>query len=364
MSRPESLVCVIGSARPGGAEGQLMTLAGELRRAGRDVSVVFLYDGGPLTAGLDRDGVPWRVMCPPRSPSRAHRWAGILLGFLRLAKFLRRSQPDIVMAWLSFAIWPALLISELTCRARRVAGIRGELLRQEVRWSGPLLRRALRRAHLVVVNSPTLTKDATDWGAHPDRLHVVPNGLMIPSEVPGAPTGPPEAVVVANFKPLKGHAELIAVAQLLTSEVVFRLVGDGPLRPDFLRQAEAAGVSDRFILVTPPANVMAEISRSAFAVHPSLSEGLSNAILEELALGRAVVAFDVGGNPYLVNDGENGCLVHLPELKAMAAAIDRLAGDADLRGRMGAAARDSAEAFAWDVCRDHYIQLFATLRAP
>jgi glycosyltransferase involved in cell wall biosynthesis len=76
---------------------------------------------------------------------------------------------------------------------------------------------------------------------------------------------------------------------------------------------------------------------------PSLSEGLSIALLEASATGLAIVATDVGGNREIVGDGETGLLVPSGDVDALTAALDRMLSGADLRARFGAAAAEWAE---------------------
>lgn len=90
-------------------------------------------------------------------------------------------------------------------------------------------------------------------------------------------------------------------------------------------------------------------------VLPSRLEGMSNTILEAMAMGLPVIANRVGGNPELVIDDETGILCEQGEDGDMAQAIIRLAASADLRERLGRAARARAEAvFAMDVMMENY----------
>jgi glycosyltransferase involved in cell wall biosynthesis len=75
------------------------------------------------------------------------------------------------------------------------------------------------------------------------------------------------------------------------------------------------------------------------SVLPSLSEGLSNSILESMAAGVPVVATAVGGTPELVEDGVTGYLVPPRDAAALAAAITRLLDDPTLARRLGEAGR-------------------------
>ena len=104
------------------------------------------------------------------------------------------------------------------------------------------------------------------------------------------------------------------------------------------------------VTVTGERNDAADLIGAAdvFALS-SADEALPIVVLEALALGTPVVSTDVGGIPDVVTDGETGLLVPPRDAPAMRAAVERLLGDADLRGRLGGAGRDFArERFGWD----------------
>ena len=79
------------------------------------------------------------------------------------------------------------------------------------------------------------------------------------------------------------------------------------------------------------------------AVLCSRSEGLSNALLEYMAAGRAIVATAVGGNVELIEDGVHGLLVPPGDPVRLAAAIDRLLTDDALARSLGESARRRVE---------------------
>jgi glycosyltransferase involved in cell wall biosynthesis len=80
-------------------------------------------------------------------------------------------------------------------------------------------------------------------------------------------------------------------------------------------------------------------ARSHIAVLPSYREGLPKSLLEAAACGRPMVSTDVPGCREIVVDGETGLLVPARDATSLARALGRLAADAPLRKRMGAAAR-------------------------
>ena len=77
----------------------------------------------------------------------------------------------------------------------------------------------------------------------------------------------------------------------------------------------------------------------AVSVLPSLSEGLSNAVLESMAAGVPVVATEVGGTPEIVEDGVTGVLVPPEDASSLARAVERLLEDSDLSTRLAESGR-------------------------
>ncbi|SBT37749.1 Glycosyltransferase involved in cell wall bisynthesis [Micromonospora auratinigra] len=355
------VLLVIGSARMGGAEGQLTRLACELAQRGLDVRVLFTGGDGPLTARLDAAGVPWQVL--RRYPAPSSTLATLAMP-VRLARLLVTWQPDVVFAWLAAAVWLTLPMTAALTRAKRIAAFRGEVFDRDLRWFARPFRAAVSRAHAVTVNSPSLRAEAIRWGADPDRVTFVPNGVDRPAGTADVAPSPPTAVVVANFRWYKGHDVLVDALALVDEPVTVRLVGEGSEREATRARAVERGVADRLHFVDHPADVAAELRGAQFAIHPSRTEGLSNAILEELAAGLPVVATDVGGTSLLVADGVNGFLVPAGDEHQLAKRISELAASARLRATMSVAARTRSATYDWDACTDSYLRLFQDLVTP
>ena len=98
-------------------------------------------------------------------------------------------------------------------------------------------------------------------------------------------------------------------------------------------------------------------------VQPSLSEGMSIALLEACASGRAIVATAVGGNPDIVEDGRTGVLVVASATASRCArSIDALLGDPARRASLGSAAADwVARNASIGFMRDAYAALYASV---
>ncbi len=358
-SRQLRVLFVIGTAQPGGAERQLVRLATELQRQEHRVRVLFLAAGGPLTGELDLAGVEWSVLRPTGLPLTAPGRNGAAI--VRLAWSLATWRPDVVSAWLAGVIWVTLPLAALLTRAKRVAAFRGRVLEKEVGAKRPFFMWAVRHAHAVTVNAPHLEDVAVHWGARVERLAFIPNGVDLPA-VPATVThDPPTAVVVAHYQVYKGHDVLLESLQLVNAPLRVRLVGNGAGRSFIETLSVSLGVTEKVSFVDPPVVVADELQRAQFAIHPSRTEGLSNAILEELAHGLPVVATDVGGTCLLVDDGVTGRLVPAGDAVALAAAIEQLAGSAQLRESLSPMARARATEFGWQQCTARYMALFAEL---
>lgn len=130
-----------------------------------------------------------------------------------------------------------------------------------------------------------------------------------------------------------------AVARLERPDWGLLVVGDGPAGPEIRRMLRAvAGERVRFLGERPPEAVAALLLAADVFAWPGLQEAYGMAILEALAAGLPVVACDEGGIGDLVAHGRNGYLAAGRSPVALAANLDRLIGDADLRRRMGRAA--------------------------
>ena len=154
---------------------------------------------------------------------------------------------------------------------------------------------------------------------------------------------------VGNLNPQKGHEWLLRAAARVRqggADVRVRILGArGDAHPgladDLRREAATLGLEspDRFDVVDPGARVRELLPALDVFLMTAVprSEGMPTAVIEAMACGLPVVATDVGGVRELVDDGETGFVVPPLDAGAIAAAAGRLAGDGDLRGRMGAA---------------------------
>jgi glycosyltransferase involved in cell wall biosynthesis len=187
--------------------------------------------------------------------------------------------------------------------------------------------------------------------ARPDHVSVIPNGIDLDDPGPppldvrgelGIDGKTPLVGTISRLVPQKAPDVLInAWARVTTSapDARFVLVGDGPLAAQVDSQVTALGLGDRLLHlrgIHGAASLMPQLDAFVLA---SRYEGAPYAALEAMRAETAVVLTDVVGNRDLVVDGESGLLVSPGDPGALAAAIVRVLGDAELRRRLARSGR-------------------------
>lgn len=226
----------------------------------------------------------------------------------------------------------------------------------------------LRRLYRPLVHHQVaLSRDLADYlgnecGVGSDRLSQIYNGVdtqqFRPAEagrvpIPGCPFMDPRQWLigtVGRMQSIKAQTDLahafirmLARQPALASHARLVMIGDGPLRAASRTLLDEAGVGHLAWLPgerDDVSNIMRGLN--CFAL-PSLSEGISNTILEAMASGLPVVATDVGGNADLVANGRSGELVPAGDIDAMAASLMRMANGPQRAMAMGAEGRKLVE---------------------
>ncbi len=284
-----------------------------------------------------------------------------LASVVELIRLYRREQPDLVhhvamkpVIYGSLAAW----LAGVPAVVNALTGMGYVFTSRELK--ARLLRPPIRRAFHWLLdrsNSRLILQNSDDAAAlagavvAKERVVLI-RGSGVDTEAFASseePAGAPVAVMVSRMLRDKGVLELVEAARLLQRRAVpLRVVLVGapdPENPTAIAERElqawdAAGVIAWWGERSDIAAIWAD---SHIAVLPSYREGLPKSLLEAAACGRPMVATDVPGCREIVLDGVTGLLVPPRDAQSLAAALERLAGDAALRRRMGAAARDLVE---------------------
>jgi sugar transferase (PEP-CTERM/EpsH1 system associated) len=239
-----------------------------------------------------------------------------------------------------------------------------------------------RLADRVVHHYTTVSKDLADFlvntlGTSASRVTYIYNGVDLDRFHPriggerhhlGTERLPENAVVigtVGRMQPIKDQVTLVnAFIRLLQIRPQLRdrlrlvLVGDGSLRSECIRLLREAGIENLAWVPGERADIPEILQSLDVFVLPSLSEGLSNTILEAMASRLPVVATNVGGTPELIESGKTGLLVPSQDPQAMAEAIAQYVDDPELGRRHADAARHHVEThFAMQVMVEKYLAI-------
>ena len=155
--------------------------------------------------------------------------------------------------------------------------------------------------------------------------------------------GPDDVVVgtIANFRAQKGYPDLLAAVRIVADRVPqLRVVavGQGPLEAEIRARHAELGLGDRFRFLGYRDDALRVLAACDIFTLASLYEGYPVALMEALAVGLPVVATAVGGVPDAVRQGVEGLVVPPSRPDLLAAALEALATDPELRGRMAEAA--------------------------
>jgi len=326
----------------GGAERQIYELATRVDQSRYECFIASLECTGSVPSNL-LGNIGARLVTFP--VKRIYGLSGIREGF-RFFAFLKREKIDILLTYhFSSDIWGAFWA--------HVAGVKAIVSNRRDMgfWRGQQHVRAYRLLNhwvtrIIVVANAVKDMVVREEEYPAERVEVIYNGIVV--DVQNAKTVPArqqlglkedELVIiqVGGLRPVKGHEFLLrAIAQIGADVPRFRLVliGDGELRHNLENLVKELHIEDRvaFLGNRPDARQLLEVAD--ICVLPSLSEGMSNAILEYMAAGKPVVATRVGGNPELVTDGLEGILVDKENVVQLKDAIVSLLQDPAKRKNM------------------------------
>lgn len=371
---PVRVMYVVDHLKFGGAQTHLVQLLSRLDRRRFDPIVCALKSVGELKPRVEQMGIP---VLDGGLGSTLFGAGGVKV-VSRLVKLMRAYRVDVAHAYLFHP-------NALTPIAAKLAGVRATIVskRSLDRYPSALPRYAVKLgnalAHRVMVNADAIGRFvAAEEGCPPSKMVLIPNGVR---EDALAPVGdgrakrqelglPPEARVIGAVSRLawkKGIRHLVEATPRILDYVPDAhvvIAGDGELRQELEAQASELGVRERVHFLGSRPDTIELIAAFDVFVLPSVVEGMSNALLEAMAVGRPTVVTDVGGNPEVALDGETGLVVPPGDSHQLAASIQKLLEAPELAAEMGAAGRRRVlEHYQIDVMTRRIEALYDTLLA-
>lgn len=331
--------------RIGGTERQVANLVVRIDPSRFELHLGCLSQSGELLQELESLQVPR----PEFQISRLYGWSTWCQA-KRLAEYIKAHNIQIVHSYGFYANIFAIPAARLA-RAVVVASIRdtGEVLT-------PMQRRVqkaiCRLADCVLVNAEAIRSALIHQGYGTSNIEVIRNGIALGTFEGKSRAGVRNALgigesdrlilVSSRLNRMKGIEYFLEAASAVSRkirEAKFLIVGDGADRAPLEKRASELKLNDRVVFTGFRTDVPDLLSEASLSVLPSLSEGLSNSLLESMASGVPVVATSVGGNPEVVEDGVTGILVPPRDPEALAVAMTRILADQSLASRFGEAGK-------------------------
>jgi glycosyltransferase involved in cell wall biosynthesis len=188
----------------------------------------------------------------------------------------------------------------------------------------------------------------------PSKIEVIPNGIDVERFNPEKNTTDirkefslEEDDIVIGFigriVPAKGLEYLLNALPYLNEEfknIKLLIVGEGSLVEELKKRAKKNNIFDNILFIGRRRDIPEILACINIFVMPSIAEGLPNALLEAMAMGKPIVTTEVGGIPEIVKNGFNGLLVPPRDTVSLSKAIKELISNDQLAAKLGQAARD------------------------
>lgn len=345
-SGPRRVMLMTDEMEVGGSQRQIVQLALGLKERGIACCVLYFIKPSFLVEQLEAAGI---------ETIRVNKQSRVDPGFVRnLRRAIAQWAPDVVHCYSFTAeLWGAIACRLLPARVRPVlvSSVRGTY-----EWYG---RNQWRMKRWVSSQSASIISNSHEGAEYAARqmhwpmshFQVVHNGVSVPE---------PEAVRVTALRDqyrqdgrydtlllfvgrLVEHKNLPRLLEAFADVVRQRprtrllLAGSGPLHDGLAEKIRQLGLEAQALLLGEQSEVPALMKAADLVVLPSLREGLSNVVLEAMALGRAVLSTPVGGIGQAITSGTHGVLVEPTDTGALTAAMLSLIDDPALRERLGRA---------------------------
>jgi len=372
---PPVVLQVLPSLVTGGVERGTIEIAQAIAEAGA-VSLV-ASAGGPMVHLLQRAGGR-HISLPLLSRDPVTIWRNAV----RLEALIRAEKISLVHARSRAPAWAAWLACKRTGThfVTTYHGVYGEDLPFKRRYNAVMARGE------IVITASHYVADVVrrQHKVDPTRIRVIPRGVDPVVFDPDAissdriarmaqsmrvPDGMLTVVMPGRLSAWKGQSVLLrAIARLSRQDVCCVLVGSDQGRTKYTREleklGEALGIGDRVRIIGQVEDVPAALMLSDVVVHASTqAEAFGRVVIEALAMGRPVIASDLGGPSETVEHEVTGWLVKPGDVESLASALeDALSLDTEARMALGVRARASVlNGFTLQAMREATLDVYETV---
>ncbi len=374
-----TILHVLDDLDTGGAERQMTAFLSRSDTSRFRHEVCALSEGGRFAADLEGLGIPVHVL-----GVRSRR--DLVRAVVRLRRLVRAVAPDVLHATLYRPGVASRCVGRL-CGKPVVTTLVNTTYEPEWHLDNPLLKgwkawvtqildgltARWWGTQFVAITRSVKASAVRQLGLPPGSIAVIPRGLAFDEYTAGeeGDVGAARAALgwedaypvilnVARLVPQKGQSYVIAAMKDVVSRFPrarLVLAGEGWLRPTLEHSIRADGLQDHVTLLGERRDIPTLLQASDIFVFPSLYEGLGNALLEAMAMGKPCVASRIPTLCEVTGDGTVALLADPQSPASLAGHLIRLAEDRELAKRLGEAAR------AWVRSRYDIVRIVAALEA-
>jgi glycosyltransferase involved in cell wall biosynthesis len=319
--RPITVLQVLPRLVVGGAERGAVDVAAAIQRAGG--MAIVASEGGPMAHELERARAKHiKLPLAPKNPFTIWRNAA------RLARIIRKHKVDIVHARSRAPAWSAMWAARRT--GARFMTTFHDTYSAESAWKRRY-NSVMARGQLVIAISDFVAEHVREvYGIGMSVIRTIPRGIDLtkfdPDRVPAErkiklihdwtlPDDRPIILMPARLSRKKGHLVLVeALAKLGRKDICCLMVGDDgrktTYRDNLIAMIHECDLDGAVRLLPQTQDMAAAYSLAAVVVAPSIkAEGFGRVPVEAQAMGRPVIASDVGGFRETIVNGQTGLLV-------------------------------------------------------
>ena len=353
MTSPQNILYIIPRPEIGGAERQLLMLMQGMDRTRYCPHVVCLDGEGSLIDDYRAAAESCLILNRKKAFDRR--------ALKTLCAHIKTLQPAVVHTWLYIANLYGSIATRWSIDAplivsQRGLGIDPQHTRFKI-WQMRIFNRLIAKlCDRLLVNANAVTEPMYEVGYSPEKTQVIYNGLNLDLHITQQQQEnlreelniqPDETILaaIARIDPKKDLETMLrafAIVHKQNDKTRLLIAGGGfPKYQQFLDQlAEELGIQNSVTFLGFRNDPQVILSICDISLLSSLTEGLPNAILESMALGKPVVATEVGGIPELITDGEHGYLVPKGDYEQFACSILNI--NPERAQEMGLAAQEKA----------------------
>ena len=351
------LLATIGALSAGGAERVLSILSKSFADEFEEVHYV-IWHNMPVFYELD-PRVQLHVL--DNSPDISRRYRDIF-PFRRLVKQIK---PDIVLSFLT----PYNMLTCVACIGLKVKLVVAERNDPMYLKGGNIMRFA--RNLLYRRADGLLAQTKYSKSCYSGRLNrictIIPNPVIMNSEYVGRALDSDKKnkiVSVGRLDPQKDQATLITAFSLFLKkhpDWTLEIYGEGPLRQELEAQVHKLSLEGKVLLPGTSYHIWDCMKSARIFVLSSITEGMSNALIEAMCLGLPVISTDVAGSGDLIKSGDNGFIVRIGDYEAIADKMSILANNAQLISDMGEQASTIHERLNINIISQQWVQYLCGL---